>query len=118
MRPAQPGGCSHYTALNLRNANGTDFNPATYASYNSWVLGASATNMAYMLSAQLSAMYNNVNVRPNTFGGVNGAALIYAPGASGASSLGFMSVNALIAEANASLATNAVTTSSGAVRDY
>ena len=42
--------------LNLRNANGTDFNPTTYAAFRTWILAATATNMAYMLSAQLSAM--------------------------------------------------------------
>jgi hypothetical protein len=43
------------TALNLRNANGTPFDPANYAAYRTWLLNATATNMAYMLSAQLSA---------------------------------------------------------------
>lgn len=46
--------------LNLRNANGTDFDPSNYTAYRTWLLSASATNMAYMLSAQLSAMELNV----------------------------------------------------------
>jgi hypothetical protein len=58
----------------LRNANGTDFDVSLVANFNTaygafrtWILGANATNMAYMLSAQLAAMKLNV-----AFGGVNG----------------------------------------------
>jgi hypothetical protein len=43
-------------ALNLRNADGSHFNPASYASFRTWILSATATNMANMLSAQLAAM--------------------------------------------------------------
>jgi hypothetical protein len=60
-------------ALNLRNADGTNFNPVSYTAYRSWLLKAKATNMAYMLSAQLSGMELNV------FNGkVSGSSLIYA----------------------------------------
>jgi hypothetical protein len=60
-------------ALNLRNAAGGDFDPATYDAFREWLLAAHATNMAYMLSAQLAAMHLNVQA-----GWVNGASL-YAP---------------------------------------
>jgi hypothetical protein len=84
--------------LNLRNANGTHFDPASVGAYRTWVLSATATNMAYMLSAQLSAMELNV------FNGfVSGSALIYAPGTTSANALGFATVNAVMAEANALL---------------
>ena len=54
--------------------------------------------MANMLSAQLAAMELNV------FNGkVNGGALIYAPGTMSANALGFATVNAVMAEANAEL---------------
>jgi hypothetical protein len=48
------------TALNLRNANGTDRDftgtlAQNKSALNSWLLSASATNMANMLSAQLAA---------------------------------------------------------------
>jgi hypothetical protein len=46
--------------LNLRNANGTHFNPTSYSQFRSWLLAATAENMAYMLSAQLAAMALNV----------------------------------------------------------
>lgn len=101
------------TALNLRNANGTPFDPATYSAFRTWILGATATNMAYMLSAQLAAMELNV------FNGkVSGGSLIYAPGATSANSLGYATVNAVMAEANTSLGTDANTTSAGPARTY
>jgi hypothetical protein len=58
------------------------------------LLGATATNMAYMLSAQLAAML--LNVEP---GFVSGNPLVYAPGTNSANSLGFATVNDLMSEA-------------------
>ena len=84
-----------------------DFNPPL------WLLSASATNMAYMLSAQLAAM--NLNVAR---GYVNGSALIYAPGTHSANALGFATVSAITAEANTSLCANPNTIASGATRTY
>lgn len=100
-------------SLNLRNANGSNFDPASKTSYRSWLLSANATNMAYMLSAQLSAMELNV-----LNGFVSGSSLIYAPGTSGANSLGFASVSAVMSEANAALGTNGLTTSGSPDRAY
>jgi hypothetical protein len=37
---------------NLRNGSGANSDPSTYAQFRSWLLNATATNMAYMLSAQ------------------------------------------------------------------
>jgi hypothetical protein len=56
---------------------------------------ANASNMANMLSAQLAAMKLNV-----LSGGVNGGALIYAPGTNSANALGYATVNAVMTEAN------------------
>jgi hypothetical protein len=43
-------------SLNLRNANGTIHTfTNSYSAFRTWILGATATNMAYMLSAQLAA---------------------------------------------------------------
>jgi hypothetical protein len=47
------------SALNLRNADGSHFNPTTYPQFRTWLLAATAENMAYMLSAQLAAMALN-----------------------------------------------------------
>lgn len=104
---------SMLSGLNLRNANGSDFNPSTYAEFRTWLLSATATNMAYMLSAQLAAMELNV------FNGkVSGNALVYAPGVNGANSLGFITINALMNEANSSLGSNGYTVDSGTIRTY
>jgi hypothetical protein len=95
--------------LNLRNANGSAFDPATYASLRTWLLNGTAINMAYMLSVQLAAMELNV-----LNGNVVGTALIFAPGTTSANALGFASVNAVMAEANTELGLHADTTSGGA----
>jgi hypothetical protein len=45
----------------LRNANGTVHTfTNSYSAFRTWLLGATATNMAYMLSAQLAALELNV----------------------------------------------------------
>ena len=90
----------------LRNADGSEFNPTTNAQVRTFLLGANATNMANMLSAQLIAMYLNV-----AHGGVNGGALLFAgSNPSGCSvpvnGAGFITVNALIADAASELAAN------------
>jgi hypothetical protein len=99
--------------LNLRNADGTTFDPASYAKFRTWLLSATATNMAYMLSAQLAAMELNV------FNGkVKGDALIYAPGTKSANDLGFATVNAVMEEANAELGLHGLTLADSPDRAY
>lgn len=100
-------------ALNLRDAAGAPFDPANYAAFRTWLLSANATNMAYMLSAQLAAMKLNVH---NGF--VSASALIYAPGTTSANALGFASVGAVMAEADAALAANGLTLAGDAQRAY
>lgn len=46
--------------LCLRNADGSNFDPTTAAQVKAFLLGANATNMANMLSAQLTAMTLNI----------------------------------------------------------
>lgn len=56
--------------LHLRNADGSNFDPTTNAQVKSFLLGANATNMANMLSAQLAALKLNVRhgfVDPGAF---------------------------------------------------
>jgi hypothetical protein len=81
------------TSLNLRTATGANFDPTTTAALQSWLLKATATNMAYMLSAQLAAM------ELNTLHGQNSSALVYAPHVVGATG-GFITIAALMSEAN------------------
>jgi hypothetical protein len=90
----------------LRNADGSEFNPTTNAQVRSFLLGANATNMSNMLSAQLIAMYLNV-----AHGFVNGGALVFAGSNPGGCNVpvngsGFISVNALIADAAGALCAN------------
>jgi len=95
------------SGLNLKNATGGNFDPTTYAQFRTWLLGASATNMAYMLSAQLAAMA--LNVEANL---VNGNSLVYIP------CIGFISVNNLMNPANAALGTDGYTPAGDANRAY
>jgi hypothetical protein len=100
-------------SLNLRKADGSAFDPGSYSVFRTWLLGANATNMAYMLSAQLAAMELNV------FNGkVNGAALIYAPGTTSANALGFATVNDVMAEANTELGIHGTAVAGDAWRSY
>jgi hypothetical protein len=102
--------------LNLKNANGTDFVLAAtnnYTAFRTWILGANATNMAYMLSAQLATMALNV-----ASGGVDGNALIYAPNSQSANPAGFATINAIIAEANTELGAHGLVLAASPYRAY
>ena len=101
------------SGLNLRTAGGGDFDPTSYQAFRTWLLGATATNMAYMLSAQLAAMELNVEA-----GFVSGSALIYAPGTTSANVNGFATVNAVMAEANTELGLHGLTLSGSPYRSY
>jgi hypothetical protein len=88
-------------ALPLRKGNGLRLGSVTLANFQKFLLEATATNMANMLSAQLAAMH--LNVASN---GVSGTAVIYAPGTNsgldannGALVDGFATINAVMAEA-------------------
>ncbi|MDP3010966.1 MAG: SdrD B-like domain-containing protein [Methylococcales bacterium] len=98
------------TNLNLRNADGSVFDPKSYTVFRNWLLKATATNMAYMLSAQLSAMELNV-----LNGKVKADAIVFAgkPPESctvtGLSNTGFISINNLMSAADGSLLSNGKT---------
>ena len=101
-------------SLNLRNADGSNFNPTTYAQLKTWLLNAKATNMAYMLSAQLAATYLDVEA-----GFVDGTDVILTPSLIpfAASipgldpSTGELKINDLIAAANTALGADGLTKS-------
>jgi hypothetical protein len=93
--------------LNLVNANGSAFNPTTKVQVKNWLLSANATNMAYMLSAQLTAMELNV-----ADGFVNGGLQVYVgtPPAScpigvknSIDASGFLSISTLMSDGNTML---------------
>ncbi len=97
------GALGYLNSLGLVNAAGTVQTFATYTQFRSWLLNATATNMAYMLSAQLAA--TALDVRGGLVGGTS---LIYAPSLTPfgvANAAGFVTVNTLIAAAKADLAT-------------
>jgi len=88
--------------LNLKNANGTPFVmsgalSSTKTTLNNWLQASTATNMAYMLSAQLAATQMNTMV----VGFVNENSLIYAPGTNSGNGnpFGMASVKSIIEEA-------------------
>jgi hypothetical protein len=99
--------------LNLVDAKGKAFDPKKYAEFRTWLLAATATNMAYMLSAQLAAMELNV-----LNGNVSGGALIYAPGTKSANKAGFATVNDVMKEANTELGLHPVAVSGNEWRGY
>ena len=86
------------STLNLWNEDGTEFDPTTYQEFRTWLRDSRAVNMAYKLSVSLASMALNVEA-----GFVDPNALVYAPDVSGADSLGFISISALIDEANSML---------------
>jgi hypothetical protein len=114
---AGPGGMAGALALlsglNLRNADGSHFNPTSYTQFRTWLLNATAINMSYMLSAQLAAMELNVHT-----GNVNGTSLIYAPGTSSANGAGFATVADVMDEANTALGANGLVLADSPDRSY
>jgi hypothetical protein len=108
------GNLALLNSLSLRNGAGTKVTPFNaYAAFKTWLGGATATNMAYMLSAQLAAMELNVAHNASL-----GSALIYAPGTVSGGALGFATVNAVMAEAAQDLVIHPNTTASGPARSY
>lgn len=98
-------------ASNLRRANGTPYTvPGTkfadaYKDFRTWLLNATATNMSYMLSAQLATTQLDI-----AYNGLNGENLVLDPDGT------WKSINKVVAEAIAFLATHGNTTAAGADR--
>ncbi len=129
--------------LNLKNGAGADFNipaaPANtfttaFGALNSWLQGANAVNMAYMLSAQMAATTLNVNYK-----GLNGSTILFISksltvnGANVVAMLqghsvpgfvtdingnGYIKITDMLAAANLELGLHPITTSAGANRNY
>jgi hypothetical protein len=92
-------------ALCIVDASGSTVVFGSVNEYKSWLKGAHAVNMAYMLSAQLVAMHNNVLA-----GYVDGKCVVNDP------QLGVVSISTLMAEAVASLCLHPSTPSGSAER--
>jgi hypothetical protein len=92
------------SSLNLVDANGLAFDPASYPAFRTWLRASNATNMAYKLSAHLAAMQLNIEA-----GFVNGSR-VYVPFGG--------SINDLVALANQSLRDDPYTPRGHAERAY
>jgi hypothetical protein len=84
------------TALNLRNANGTEFDPPSYPKLREWMQGGNAVNAAYSLSVHFACV--KLNLESGRTADAN--ALIYAPGTTSANAQGFAPLNDVMNEAN------------------
>jgi len=119
-RTARPIGSDDFqmlTNLNLRNANGSAFDPPSQTQFRTWLLNATATNMAYMLSAQLAARELNV-YNTSLANHVDANALIFAQGTTSANIAGFATVGAVMAQANTELGLHGSTLSGSPYRTY
>jgi hypothetical protein len=119
---------------------GTDFDPTSYLQLKNWLLAANATNMAYMLSAQLAAAalaveagYLGLNTYINVSNtglmafqstlnaAINGQSLTgfgYTNSGSGLSNLGYISIADLMLAANEALKADKHTLDGDANRAY
>lgn len=99
---AVPNILSALRGLKLVDAMGNDYEPHQFDDQiRTWILGANAQNMAYMLSVQYAAMYLNIHANPGT--PVDPNAMIYAAGTPSANKAGFSSVSKVMADAEAAL---------------
>ena len=99
--------------LNLRNAKGNAYDPGNASQLKSFLSGASTTNMAYALSAELAALKLDI-----LNGFVDGTQMVRALGPNSANALGYASINALLAEADAELAQHGKTLVGSPFRAY
>ncbi len=101
--------------LNLRNANGSSFDPWTFTQLKTWLSNANASNMAYMLSAQLATMYLNLEA-----GFIKGgwSALLYTPGTGNLGEGNFSNLWFLYSQCDMSLYSNAYTLAQHPERKY
>mgnify|MGYP001578846756 CR=1 FL=1 len=91
-------------SLNLVNKDGTAFNPNNYSELKTWLNNAEATNMAYMLSAQLAAVKLSVEADfTDESKNVVASELLSFPSIPGLSGLGIISIDDLMTAANDAL---------------
>lgn len=66
---------SYLRYFSLRNADGSDFDPYNYMQLKTWLQKSNSKNMMYMLSAQLTSLYLNLEMA-----NINYGSMLYAPG--------------------------------------
>ena len=87
--------------FNLRNADGSDFDPVTFEALSEWLQRANAKNMAYKLSAQMAVLFLNKEL--NTLG----SRMLHTPGIRFLGiDYNFMSVDLFIVYVNQQLFSN------------
>ena len=104
---------SALTALDLKDLQGNDFVPVTNGVLQCWINNVLGLNKAYQLSVELAAMTLNVRARF-----VDPAAVVEAPNALHPTVRRFTTVQALMDEANASVAAHPFTDAAGPDRTY
>ncbi len=98
---------------NLVTASGQPFDPTTYLELRNWMQQASGANRANALSVSLATMVLNVST-----GKVDRDALVHAPATLTANPAGFITISALMDEADAALAASSDTRVGSAQRTY
>jgi hypothetical protein len=99
--------------LNLRNSDGTAFDPSSYDQLKAWLQGARSANLAYMLSAQVASAALSVDT-----GLADDSALVQAAGLRCVTPEGGARLAGVLAESNAELGLHPLTTSGSAFRSY
>ena len=98
---------------NLVTSSGQPFDPTTYLELRNWMQQASGSIRANALSVSLATMVLNVST-----GKVDRDALVHAPAAVTSNPVGFITISALMDEADAALATSGDTRVGSAQRTY
>lgn len=98
---------------NLVTSTGQPFDPTTYLQLRVWMQQASGANIANALSISLATMVLNVST-----GKVDRDALVHAPAALTSNPAGFITISALMDEADAALAASGDTRVGSAQRTY
>ena len=98
---------------NLVTASGQPFDPTTYLELRNWMQQASGANRANALSVSLATMVLNVST-----GKVDRDALVHAPFTLTSNPAGFITISALMDEADAALAASGDTRVGSAQRTY
>lgn len=94
-------------ASNLVDAKGNHFTVTTYKLFRNWLLEATATNMSYMLSAQLATTQLDI-----AYNGLDGTNLVNDPDGDG-----WVTINHVVKDAIEFLKTHPNTTAAGADRN-
>lgn len=97
----------------LVNADGSNFDPYTYAQLKTWLQNANAKNMSNMLSAQVAVMYMNTSLYVDMYNNY-----VYTPGCGFWGNGNFMNLYTLMLYSNYLLWNNTTVTGGNPSREY